>query len=377
MSFFSFNRFVGLLIKEFIQILRDRATFAIIFLLPITQLTLFGYAINFDPKDLPTAIVKTPETQLTRSFLQSFKDTGYFRYTHVDVSESEAEQLMRRGDVQFILSIPTDFERSVIRSENPGILLQADATDPATGTPALGAFNELASSSLQHDLKGPLSYAAPKAPPFQAQIHRRYNPENITQYNIVPGLAGVVLTMTMVMVASITLTREFERGTFESLLAMPVRPLEVMLAKIFPFVAIGLIQLTLILASSYFLFHIPVTGSLFLLYLMTILFILANLGVGFTFSTIASNQAQASQLSTFFFLPSLILSGFAFPFRGMPEWAQKIGEIFPLSHFLRIIRGILLKGNTFTEIWPNVWPMIVFMIVMAYIALKRYRVTLD
>lgn len=375
--FFSIHRFFAMLIKESIHIRRDRTTFAMMFLLPLIQLILFGYAIDFDPRGLPMAVVITKESPYSRSLIASLEQSTYFHPTHTLTSEAEAEQLMRHGKVQFILSIPSDFSTQLLRREHPTVLLQTDATDPATITPAIAAFQILAPTALQYDLTGPFANLNQSQAPFNAVVHRRYNPEGITQHNIVPGLTGIVLTMTMVMIAAMVMTREFERGTMENLMALPLQPLEVMLGKIAPFVLVGCTQVTIILFIAKILFDVPMLGSISLLYLVAILFILANLSVGFTFSTLATNQVQASQMATFFFLPSLMLSGFAFPFRGMPGWAQTLGELLPLTHFLRIVRGILLKGNTFIEIWPNIWPIFIFFLVAAAIAIKRYRITLD
>lgn len=375
--FFSISRFIAILVKESIHIRRDRATFAMMFLLPLVQLILFGYAIDFDPRGLPMAVVATKESPYSRSLLAALEQSTYFRPSHILTSETEAEQLMRRGEVQFILSIPSDFSTQLLRRQHPAVLLQTDATDPATIIPAIAAFQTLAPMALQYDLTGPLANLNQTQAPFEAIVHRRYNPEGITQHNIVPGLAGIVLTMTMVMIAAMIMTREFERGTMENLMSLPLKPLEVMLGKITPFILVGCVQISIILLMAKVLFAVPMLGSIFLLYFVGILFILANLAVGFTFSTFATNQVQASQMATFFFLPSLMLSGFAFPFRGMPSWAQALGEILPLTHFLRIVRGILLKGNTFIEIWPNIWPIFLFFIAAAAIAIRRYRMTLD
>lgn len=374
---FSFRRFWAILIKEFIHFRRDRTTLALMFFLPLLQLVLFGYAINFDPRGLPTALVAAKETPYTRSLLAAFQQSSYFQITHSMVSEETAETLMRTGKVQFIVSIPSDFSKKLLHNQRPAILLQSDATDPSTTTPALAAFNILSQKALQHDLNGPTAFLRSTAPPFETIIHQRYNPEGITQHNIVPGLTGLVLNMTMVMLAAMAITREFERGTMENLMAMPIRPLEIMIGKIIPFVVVGFAQTSLILLSAKILFGVPMIGNIFLIFLACIVFILASLSVGFTFSTVADNQIQASQMAAFFFLPSLMLSGFSFPFRGMPVWAQNLGEILPLTHFLRIIRGTLLKGNTFLEIWPNLWPMLVFMVVAITVAIYRYRMTLD
>jgi ABC-2 type transport system permease protein len=374
---FSFGRFVAILVKEFIQIRRDRLTFAMMFGIPILQLTLFGYAINSDPKNLPTAIRVADQSPFARSLVRALENSGYFRVVREAASEAETNWLLETGAVQFVLHIPTDFGRDLMRGERPSVLLEVDATDPvATGT-ALSAIGAINRRALDHDLTGGLANLAAAKPPFDLLVQRRYNPEGITRYNIVPGLLGVVLTMTMVVMTSLGVTRERERGTMEALLAMPVRPLEVMCGKILPYILIGYVQATVILLAARFLFAVPIAGSLVLLGLVLILFIAANLAVGFTFSTAAKNQLQGMQMAFFFFLPSILLSGFMFPFRGMPVWAQWVGDLLPLTHFLRIVRGILLKGNGAAEILPEVWPLLGFLLAAGTIALLRYRQTLD
>jgi ABC-2 type transport system permease protein len=374
---FSFGRFVAILVKEFIQIRRDRLTFAMMFGIPILQLTLFGYAINSDPKHLPTAIRVADQSPFARSLVRALENSGYFRIVREAASEAETDWLLATGEAQFVLHIPTDFGRDVMRGERPSVLLEADATDPvATGT-ALSAIGAINRRALDHDLTGGLADLAASPPPFELLVQRRYNPEGITRYNIVPGLLGVVLTMTMVVMTSLGVTRERERGTMETLLAMPVRPLEVMCGKILPYILIGYVQATVILLAARFLFAVPIAGSLVLLGLVLILFIAANLAVGFTFSTAAKSQLQGMQMAFFFFLPSILLSGFMFPFRGMPLWAQWIGDVLPLTHFLRIVRGILLKGNGAAEILPEIWPLLGFLLAAGTIALLRYRQTLD
>ena len=373
----SFARFVAILVKEFIQIRRDRLTFAMMFGIPIVQLTLFGYAINSDPKNLPTAIRIADQSAFARSLVRALENSGYFRIVRETASEAEADWLLEAGKVQFALHVPTDFGRDLMRGERPAVLLEVDATDPVATGNALSALTAINRRALDHDLTGALADLAATPPPFELRVQRRYNPEGITRYNIVPGLLGVVLTMTMVVMTSLGVTRERERGTMESLLAMPVRPLEVMCGKILPYILIGYVQATVILLAARFLFQVPVAGNLVLLALVLILFIAANLAVGFTFSTSAQNQLQAMQMAFFFFLPSILLSGFMFPFRGMPLWAQWLGEVLPLTHFLRIVRGILLKGNGVAEIAPEVWPLLAFLLAAGTIALLRYRQTLD
>ena len=373
----SFARFWAIVIKEFVQMRRDRLTFGMIVGIPVVQLMLFGYAINGDPKHLPTAVLMADTSQYGRSVLSSLKNSDYFRFVRELHSEAEAEQALARGEVQFVVTVPENFSRNLLRGDKPTILVEADATDPSATGNAIAALRALVNSGLQQDLKGPLAFLAAGDAPVNLRVHARYNPEGISQYNIVPGLMGVVLTMTMVMITGLAITRERERGTMENLLSMPTRPLEVLLGKIIPYIFVGYIQVGLILTAARFLFHVPMAGSITLLLLVTSVFIAANLAMGITFSTLAKNQLQAVQMTFFFFLPSLLLSGFMFPFRGMPEWAQVIGEILPLTHFLRIIRGILLKGNGFSEVILQAWQIMLFAVAVLAVGVKRYRKTLD
>lgn len=374
---FSWNRMLAVFIKEFQQMMRDRLTFAMAVGIPILQLVLFGYAINTDPKGLPTAVVSTDSGPLSRSIVAALQNTGYFRIDHTGTSEAEGEALVESGRVQFLVVIPPHFTQKLVRGEHPALLVSVDATDPSASGNAIAALSAVAGLALRHDLVGPLRALQTAAPPYEVRIHRRYNPEGLSRYNIVPGLIGTILTMTMVMLTGLAMTRERERGTMENLLATPVRPSEVMVGKILPYVLIGYIQLGVIMVAAFLLFQVPMVGSLALLMAMIGVFIVANLAVGFTFSTVARNQLQAMQMTFFFFLPSMLLSGFMFPFRAMPEWAQWIGEVLPLTHFLRIVRGILLKGNTVDQLLPELWPMLAFLAVAGTVALKRYRQTLD
>ena len=377
MSGFSFARFWAILTKEFVQMRRDRLTFAMMIGVPILQLVLFGFAINSDPKALPTAILVADNSDYARTLIRAIENSGYFRIVRDLASESEAERALALGNVQFVITIPENFGRKLQRGERPILLVEADATDPAATSNALATLNAINQNALSRDLNGPLQSLQQPAPPFELRVQRRYNPEGITQYNIVPGLIGVVLTMTMVMMTSLAVTREYERGTMENLLATPVRPIEVMVGKIVPYIIVGYVQVTVILGAAKLLFAVPMIGSLVLLSCALILFIAANLAIGYTFSTLAKSQMQAMQMTFFFFLPSMLLSGFMFPFRGMPQWAQWLGEVFPLTHFLRVVRGILLKGNGPADIMPNVWPIAVFLLIVGAIALARYRETLD
>jgi ABC-2 type transport system permease protein len=338
---------------------------------------LFGYAINTDPKGLPTVIVSHDSGPLARSLAAALQNTGYFRITAQAASEAQGEALIASGEVQFMVAIPADFSRRLVRGERPAILVAVDATDPAASGNAIAALGEVAQRALRADLVGALQHLQPGAAPYEVRVHRRYNPEGLSRYNIVPGLIGTILTMTMVMLTGLAMTRERERGTMENLLATPVRPLEVMLGKILPYIVVGYVQLTVILIAALALFEVPMVGSFWLMMAMIGIFMLANLSVGFTFSTLARNQLQAMQMTFFFFLPSLLLSGFMFPFRGMPQWAQWLGEALPLTHFLRIVRGIMLKGNGVMQVLPELWPMLLFLALAGALALARYRQTLD
>ncbi|HTR06734.1 MAG TPA: ABC transporter permease [Paraburkholderia sp.] len=374
---FSVARWWSIVLKEFLQLKRDRITFAMIVGLPIVQLTLFGYAINTDPKHLPTAIVIGEDSVFARSFVAGMKNSAYFDVVETLPDEAAARHALARGTVQFVLSIPVDFSRRLLRGERPSLLLEADATDPTAIASALAALPGLIAPVAAKDLTGPLAHLNGAPAAFDVQVHRLYNPEGITQYNVVPGLMGVILTMTMVMMTGLAITRERERGTMENLLATPVLPVEVMTGKIVPYIAIGLVQATIIVLAARFVFHVPFSGSLIALYLSALLFIAANLTVGITLSSLAQNQLQAMQLTVFYFLPSLLLSGFMFPFGGMPRWAQFIGNLLPLTHFNRLVRGVLLKGNGWTDLWPSVWPLGVFTIIVMGIAVRFYRRTLD
>jgi ABC-2 type transport system permease protein len=374
---FSFSRFAAIVAKEFIQMRRDRLTFAMVLGIPFMQLILFGFAINSDPRHLPTAVLIQDHSIFSRSLTQAMKNSDYFAFTAEVHSEANARELIKRGDVQFVLHIPEGFSRKLLRGEKPRLLVLADATDPAATSRALGTVQDLLRVVLDRELSGPNDWLRSRAPAAEMIIHAAYNPEGISQYNIVPGLMGVVLTMTMVLITALAITRESERGTMENLLATPVRPLEVTLGKIIPYILVGYIQAILILVAARFLFQVPMFGSIPLLLSIMFVFIVANLAIGITFSTIARNQLQAMQMGFFFFLPSILLSGFMFPFRGMPVWAQHLGEILPLTHFLRIVRGILLKGNGLAEIAPEIWPMALFALGGLAVGLKRFRQTLD
>lgn len=370
---FSWSRWLGILIKEFIQLKRDRLTFGMIVGIPLIQLLLFGFAINSDPRHLPTAVVMADPGPFARAYVAAMANSSYFRIVG-SVDSGTATRLLDQGQVQFVVTFPAGFHRDLVRGKSPTLLVEADATDPMATGGAIAVLNNLGAEVYAPDLPGLVR--AP-LPPLALKVHRRYNQEAVTAYNVVPGLMGVILTMTMVLMTGLAITRERERGTFENLLATPTTPLEVMAGKIFPYVIIGLVQVTLILLAARWLFEVPMLGSLLLLYSVVLLFIFANLTLGITFSSIARNQLQAMQMTFFFFLPSILLSGFMFPFRGMPAWAQAVGSQLPLTHFLVLVRGILLKGNTLGLLWPAIWPILLFTAVVLALGLKTFRRTLD
>jgi ABC-2 type transport system permease protein len=363
----------AVLVKEFIQLRRDRISFAMIIMIPLIQLMLFGYAINTNPRHLPTAVLLQENSDLGRSILAALKNTEYFQVTERPRSEAELDELLAAGKVLFGVEIPSNFERSIRRGDKPAMLIVADATDPVAAGSALGALAQVVATALAHDRGIPEAAALP----FEIRTHARYNPAGLTQLNIVPGLVGTILTMTMLIFTALSVTREIERGTMETLLSMPITPVEIMLGKIIPYVLVGFVQATLIIGIGIVLFGVPIVGSLAVLAALSTLFIATNLSIGYTFSTVAQNQLQAMQMSIMFFLPNILLSGFMFPFAGMPTWAQWIGEALPLTHYLRIVRAIMLKGSSVADLHYDAAAMFVLMLVAMTIAVTRFRRTLD
>jgi ABC-2 type transport system permease protein len=368
------RRSYAMLVKEFIQLRRDRVSFAMIIIVPLMQLLLFGYAINTTPRDLPTAVLLQENSDLGRSILAALKNTRYFRVTHIAHTEAEVDYLLASGKVLFAVEIPAGFERAVRRGDRPAMLVIADATDPVAAGSALSALSPLMQTALMHDLAIP---EPASSGPFEVRTHARYNPAGATQLNIVPGLVGTILTMTMLIFTALSVTREIERGTMENLLSMPITPIEIMIGKIVPYILVGFLQAAIIIGIGVWLFGVPIFGSLFELALLSTLFIATNLSVGYTFSTIAQNQLQAMQMSMMFFLPNILLSGFMFPFAGMPQWAQWIGECLPLTHYLRIVRSIMLKGSSLGDLQYDTIILFVLMLVAMTIAVTRFRRTLD
>jgi ABC-2 type transport system permease protein len=372
---FSFARFIAMLRKEWLQMRRDRMTIGMTVMLPLLQLFLFGTAINSNPHNLPTGLLSADHSVYERTLVTALQNTGYFDVRDFS-TEQQADRALAEGDVLFVLEIPPGFARAVDRGEHPSVLLDADATDPVAIGNATAAVAALNANVLSRDLPPSLRTAS-VPPPFQVIVHARYNPEEITALNIVPGLIGTILTFSTLVITTLTITKERQLGTMENLLAMPVRPAEVMLGKIVPYIGLGYIQVVLILAVAAIGFQVPVRGSIPLLLLALGVFIACNLALGITYSTIARTEQQAMQMAQFTLLPSIMLSGFMFPFAGMPAWARAVGELLPITHVLRICRGVLLKGNGFAEILPNLWPMVVFAIAAGILAVVCYRETLD
>jgi ABC-2 type transport system permease protein len=374
---FSINRVMAVLAKEFVQLRRDKLTYAMILALPVVQLLLFGYAINSDPRHLPTAVLVQDDSAYARSTLAAVVNSGYLDIVEEATTPEQLDEAIARGRVQFALTIPADFTRRVVRGDKAQILVEADASDPSATGAAVAALAALPQEALKRELVGAVAPRAGPAPPFEVVVHRRYNPEAITAYNIVPGLLGVILSLTLVMMTALGVTREYERGTMESLLATPVKPLEVMVGKLAPYVVVGLIQTVVILVLAKLLFAVPMQGGWFALTLGVLLFIVGSLALGFLISTVTRTQLQAMQLSFFYMLPSILLSGFMFPFRGMPGWAQWLGTLIPVTHFLRVVRGALLKGLGTADLWPSLGALGLFVLAVAALAMARYRRTLD
>ncbi|MBP9952112.1 MAG: ABC transporter permease [Cypionkella sp.] len=373
----NFSRFLAVLIKEFVQMRRDRVTFAMMIGIPVMQLLLFGYAINMDPKHLPTLVEIADESPLSRAVLMGMKQSEYFDFVGQVTSPAEGDLALREGRANFIIVIPPDFERDVLRGLAPQILLSADASDPSAAAGAVGAITGIVTLATQQVLTGPLATTAAKPAPFSVVVHRQYNPEGKTSINIVPGLLAIILSMTMVMITAVAIVREAEKGTMETLIATPVRPAEVMLGKIMPYIIVGYVQTLVFLLAARFLFDVPFVGNPLAFFVGFNLYIIVNLALGFLISTIARSQMQAMQISFFTLLPTILLSGFMFPFAGMPAWAQMIGSAIPATHFLRLTRKVMLKGAGMAEIAPDMLAIFLISVVIVALALKRYRQTLD
>ena len=377
MRLLSFARVKAVLLKEFVQMRRDRTTFAMMIGVPIVQLILFGFAINSDPRHLPAALIDRDQSTYSRSIVSAIENSTFIDIAYRPTTEAAAESMIREGDINFIIIIPDDFSRDLARGESPQLLIVTDATDPSASSGAVNSMKQIVSSGLRRDLASGLSHLAQAPPPVEIVTHKRYNPAGITQYNIIPGLLGIIIAMTMTMITAVAITREKERGTMENLLAMPIKPLEMMIGKVSPYVIIGYVQTLVVLFASEYMFEIPMAGSYFVLIGAVTIYIIVNLMIGFLFSSIADTQMQALQMTFFMLLPQILLSGFLFPFLGMPRWAQMIGEALPATHFMRLMRGIMLKGADSADLFASFWPLGVIMIVVGTLAMIRYRTTLD
>jgi ABC-2 type transport system permease protein len=374
---FSVGRLLAVLVKEFVQMRRDKVTFAMMIGVPVMQLLVFGYAINSDPRNLPTLVEMADNGPLGRAVLMGMQTSDYFAFDGIVTSQAEGDLALRDGSANFVVVIPPGFERDVVRGLAPQILLSADASDPAAAGSAVAAMSGIIDRAITQTLTGPLRYTASAPPPFSVVVHRQFNPEGQTSTNIVPGLLAVILSMTMVMITAVAIVRETERGTMEALMATPVRPIEVLLGKITPYIVVGYVQTLVFLLAARFLFDVPFLGSKVAFFVGFNLYIIVNLALGFLISTVAKSQMQAMQISFFTLLPTILLSGFMFPFAGMPAWAQTIGSAIPATHFLRLTRKVMLKGAGLTEIAPDMMAISAIMLVIVAVALKRYRQTLD
>ena len=377
MTIFSFARVKAVLLKEFVQMHRDRMTFAMMVGIPIMQLIMFGFAINSDPRHLPTALIDRDHSTFSRSIVKAAENSTFMNISYRPDSEALAEDLIQEGKINFIFIIPENFGRDLVRGERPQVLLVADATDPSASAGAVNSMNQIVKSGLARDLSGSLSMIADRPPAVDVVLQKRYNPAGVTQYNIIPGLLAIIIAMTMTMITAVAITREKERGTMENLLAMPIKPAEMMIGKIAPYVIIGYVQTCIVLLAAQFVFKIPIVGSLAVLFAGVTFYIIVNLMIGFLFSSIAQTQMQALQMTFFLLLPQILLSGFLFPFLGMPGWAQVIGEGLPATHFIRIMRGVMLKGADGTDLFTSFWPLGVIILVVGTIAMLRYKQTLD
>jgi ABC-2 type transport system permease protein len=375
----SFSRVAAVMVKEFTQLRRDRITYAMILVMPLVQLLLFGYAVNSDPRHLPAAVVSYDHSAIADSVVTTLQNTTYVDIKYQPNSEAEMDRLLRRGDIALALTIPPDFTRKVLKGEHAEILAEVDASDPIAAGGVSAAVSVLPAEALKHDLKGPLARAPPQ-PPFEVVVHRLYNPEGINAYNVVPGLLALILSMTLVMMTAMAVTREFERGTMESLLSTPATAFEVMVGKLLPYVAVGVVQTFVVLTLARLLFSIPLAHSFagwMALSVGILLFITGNLALGYLFSTLVRSQLQAMQVSFFYMMPSIFLSGFVFPFAGLPGWARVIGEAIPITHFLRVIRGTLLKGQVLSDMRPDLLALLAFLVAVTAVTMARSRTTLD
>jgi ABC-2 type transport system permease protein len=364
---FSLQRVAAIMSKEIRQLSRDRLTFGMIFGIPLIQICLFGFAINTDVRHLRAGVADLADTSLSRQFTATLAASQVAQFIVQADSAESLEGLLRRGDTRLGLVIPHDFERRLADPARPAAQLLVDGSDPTL----LGVARQLNETRL--DRRNGLVLS----PDALLELRNYYNPERRSAVQIVPALIGVILTLTMVLFTAVAIVRERERGTLELLITTPVRNLELMTGKIVPYILIGLVQVTLVLLVGLLLFEVPINGRIGDLYLASLLFIAATLALGLTISTIAKTQFQAMQLTFFVFLPSILLSGFMFPFDGMPPLAQWFGRLLPLTHFVEMIRGIMLRGAALGELMPSVLSLLAFFAVVMFAAVMRFRKRLD
>ena len=362
----SLRRLGSIVVKELRQLRRDRLTFAMIIGIPTMQLILFGYAINLDVRNLETAVLDQSETARSRELVAGLAATGVMHMGRVVSSPQEVEALMRAGEISAAVVLPPDFETRLERRDRPAVQIVVDGSEQVIQA----AARQLAAFPVAGNQGWTSATAA-------VEVVNFYNPERRAAVNTVPGLVGMILTMTMVLFTAIALVRERERGNLEMLIATPVSPWELTVGKILPFIGIGLVQTTVVLVLGDVLFNVPLRGSLIELYIAALVFITANLSLGITISTLTRTQFQAMQMSFFTFLPQILLSGFMFPFAGMPQAAQYVAEALPLTHFLRLVRGIMLRGADLTELWPSLMALGIFITIMLGVAVSRVRKRLD
>lgn len=373
----SIQHIMAIFKKEFLHLRRDKATIIMIIFMPLMQLFLFGFAINSDPHHLSTGVITHDQSIFSRNILYAMKNSRYFNITHNVSSLSEGKKLLKEGKINFLLTIPNQFYKKLISKQTPQILIEADATDPIAVARPLGVFEKIIQNAIEKDAKGTLQFLKPNPPPYSIVIHQLYNPENLSHYNFIPGLIGIVLMMTCITMTASSLTNEKEKGTMENLLSMPIQPIEVMLGKVTPYIFIAFLQAFIILSMAYFVFGLPLHGSFFLIFLSLFLFISCKVSLGYIISVISKNQTQSNQMSTFFMLPSILLSGFMFPFSGMPGWAQFLGSLLPTTYFMRLMRSIILKGCSFIEMFSFIWPLCLMLIIIIFLSVKIYKRTLD
>jgi ABC-2 type transport system permease protein len=364
------SRILAILKKECLQMMRDRLTLGMVFMLPLVQLLLFGYAIQTEVKHIPTAVFDQSLSAESRDLLESFTASGYFDLTYDAKGYSEITELIDSGKAKVGIILPADFERNLRRGDSASVQVLVDATDNMVANSAIAIANSIGLLKSQKIL---IQKAHIQQLPYDIRVRPWYNPDGITAFYMVPAILGIIVTMTMVTMTAMGIVRERERGTLEQLMVTPIRSYELMLGKVVPYIALGYIQITVALLVGSLVFQVPIKGSLLELYLLTLFFITASLGMGIFISNIAKTQMQAFQMSFFIILPSILLSGFLFPRDAMPQVIQYIGDFIPLTFYLIIIRGIVLKGIGFSYLFPQVAALFIFSVVMMFLSIIKFK----